>query len=145
MNAMDDLRGIVVKQFEGVNYTPEMVKAMKSLMSQGPHGASSLISMLDAVHEFIQDSDFLEEDPDEILNLLRRLSAVRRELKPFRDGTYIQPGEMVFGEEVEIKYYGECLDRVQVHPDDMMQERAITESEELSKPKTKTKKDERTD
>lgn len=106
MNAMND-KGIVVKQFEGVNFTPEMIEAVKSLVSSGSRSAGSLINVLDSVHAFIQDADFLDEDPEEVLGALRIISRVRRALKPLRDGMSFQPGEAIFGEDMVIECYSE--------------------------------------
>ena len=106
MNAMND-KGIVVKQFEGVNFTPDMIAAVKSLVSNGTKSAGSLINILDQVHVFIQDADFLDEDPEEVLGALRIISRVRRELKPLRDGMSFQPGEAIFGEDMVVECYSE--------------------------------------
>ena len=106
MNAMND-KGIVVKQFEGVNFTPEMIEAVKRLVSNGTKSAGSLINILDQVHVFIQDADFLDEDPEEVLGALRIISRVRRALKPLRDGMSFQPGEAIFGEDMVIECYSE--------------------------------------
>jgi len=107
-------KGIVVKQFEGVNFTPEMIEALKSLVSSGSRSAGSLINVLDSVHAFIQDADFLDEDPEEVLGALRIISRVRRALKPFRDGMSFQPGEAIFGDDMVIECYSEPCKTVEL-------------------------------
>lgn len=107
-------KGIVVKQFEGVNFTPEMIEAVKSLVSSGSRSAGSLINVLDSVHAFIQDADFLDEDPEEVLGALRIISRVRRALKPLRDGMSFQPGEAIFCEDMVIECYSDPCKTVEL-------------------------------
>lgn len=108
MSLKDNLVGIGVKQFEGVNYSLEMVEAMKRLMGREAGNANHLISLLDEVTEFIQDSG-MDEDAEICLDMLRNLSVVRRAIKPFRDGMILRDGDMFVPDEITVYVAGQTI------------------------------------
>lgn len=108
MSLNDSLVAIGVKQFEGVNYSLEMVEAMKRIMGKDSWNAGHLISLLDEVSEFIQDSG-MDEDPEICLDMIRNISAVRRALKPFRDGMAIREGGFITPCEITVYVPGETI------------------------------------